>query len=297
MSAAVRAGTRFTNALKTCSGPLQCLGTVNAYSARLAEAAGAQSIYLSGSGVATASYGLPDLGITNVNDVCEDIRRITSVTDVPLLVDIDTGFGSALCIRRCIQDTIKAGAACVHMEDQAAEKRCGHRPGKQIVSIEEMVDRVTVAHETREAVDPEFRIMARTDALASEGLDSCLKRCEAYLDAGANMLFPEAFTELEQYRTLARAFPGVPILANITEFGKTRLFNTTELVENGVSIVLYPLSAHRAMAKAAFNVYSAIIQDGTQENVLGLMQTREELYKFLDYQRYEDIIDDLAKKK
>jgi len=297
MSAAVRAGTRFTNALKTCSGPLQCLGTVNAYSARLAEAAGAQSIYLSGSGVATASYGLPDLGITNVNDVCEDIRRITSVTDVPLLVDIDTGFGSALCIRRCIQDTIKAGAACVHMEDQALEKRCGHRPGKQIVSVEEMVDRITVAHETREEVDPEFRIMARTDALASEGLDSCLKRCGSYLDAGANMLFPEAFTELEQYRILARAFPGVPILANITEFGKTQLFTTTELVENGVSIVLYPLSAHRAMAKAAFEVYSAIIKDGTQENVLGLMQTRAELYKFLDYQRYEDIIDDLAKKK
>jgi len=297
MSAAVRAGTRFSMALKSSSGPLQCLGTVNAYSARLAEAAGVQSIYLSGSGVATASYGLPDLGITNVNDVCEDIRRITSVTNIPLLVDIDTGFGSALCIRRCIQDTIKAGAACVHMEDQAVEKRCGHRPGKQIVSTEEMVHRITVAHETRQEVDPEFRIMARTDALASEGLESCLKRCEAYLDAGADMLFPEAFTELQQYRTLSNAFPGVPILANITEFGKTPLYTTTELGENGVSIVLYPLSAHRAMAQAAYDVYSAIIKDGTQENVLGLMQTRKELYEFLDYQKYEDILDDLVKKK
>jgi len=296
MSAAVRAGTRFSKALKSSSGPLQCLGAVNAYSARLAEAAGAQSIYLSGSGVATASYGLPDLGITNVNDVCEDIRRITSVTNIPLLVDIDTGFGSALCIRRCIQDTIKAGAACVHMEDQALEKRCGHRPGKQIVPTEEMVDRITVANETRQEVDPEFRIMARTDALASEGLESCLKRCEAYLNAGADMLFPEAFTELHQYRLLADSFPEVPILANITEFGKTPLYSTTELGENGVSIVLYPLSAHRAMAKAAFEVYSAIVKDGTQENVLGLMQTRNELYKFLDYQKYEDIVDDLNKK-
>lgn len=297
MSAAVRAGTRFTMALKSSTGPLQCVGAVNAYSARLAEAAGAQSIYLSGSGVATASYGLPDLGITNVNDVCEDIRRITSVTNIPLLVDIDTGFGSALCIRRCIQDTIKAGAACVHMEDQAVEKRCGHRPGKQIVATEEMVHRITVAHETRQEVDPEFRIMARTDALASEGLDSCLKRCEAYLNAGADMLFPEAFSELEQYQTLSKAFPGVPILANITEFGKTPLYTTRQLGGSGVSIVLYPLSAHRAMAKAAFDVYSAIIKDGTQENVLGLMQTRDDLYKFLDYQRYEDILDDLAKKK
>lgn len=294
MSAIVRPGARFTTLLKN-NTHVHCLGTVNAYSALLAERAGAQSIYLSGSGVATASHGLPDLGITNVNDVCEDIRRITSVTQLPLLVDIDTGFGSALGIHRCVKDVIKAGAAACHMEDQAAEKRCGHRPGKQIVSIEEMVDRITCANAARQEVDPEFRLMARTDALASEGLDACLKRCEAYLKAGADSLFPEAFHTLEQYKTLSEAFPGVPILANITEFGKTELFPGDVLAKNGVSIVLHPLSAHRAMAKAALEVYSAILRDGHAESVLDKMQTRDNLYECLNYHKYESVLDDLAK--
>jgi len=275
------------------SKPLQCLGAVNAYSALTAEKCGASSIYLSGSGVATASFGLPDLGITNLADVCEDIRRITSVSKLPLLVDVDTGFGSALGIRRCIQETCKAGAAAVHIEDQVAEKRCGHRPGKQIVSIAEMVDRISVANTSRHEVDPDFVIMARTDAFANEGLDGCIKRCEAYIEAGADMLFPEAINKLEDYAAIHAALPNIPILANITEFGKTPLFSREELSANGVSIVLYPLSAHRAMMKAAETVYKSILEKGHQQDVVGLMQTRAELYEYLDYHKYEDLMDNL----
>ena len=284
------------------SKPLQCLGAVNAYSALLAKRAGAKSLYLSGSGVATASYGLPDLGITNLNDVCEDIRRITScVNDIPLLVDVDTGFGSALGIRRCVNDLIKSGASGMHIEDQIAEKRCGHRPNKQIVSIDEMIDRLSVANKIRNEsiIDNKFVIMARTDAFANEGIDGLSKRCEIYIEKGnADMLFPEALNDLEQYYKLNKIFDGkIPILANITEFGKTPLFTCDELYEAGVKIVLYPLSAHRAMAKAALTVYETIIKDGTQKNCLDLMQTRDDLYKTLNYHEYENLMDNLFGKQ
>jgi len=279
--------------------PAQLLGAINPYAALLAEKAGAKALYLSGSGVATASYGLPDLGITNLEDVLTDIRRITSVTKLPLLVDIDTGFGGQFNIARTIREVEKAGAAAVHLEDQAAAKRCGHRPGKQIVSKGEMVDRIRCAVEAR--TDPNFVIMARTDALANEGLDKALDRARAYVDAGADMLFPEACVTLEQYKAFweamspPRSSKDVPILANITEFGQTPLFTTKQLGEVGVSMVLYPLSAHRAMAKAAFEVYKAILRDGTQEKVVPLMQTRKELYDVLDYHKYEEAIDRLVK--
>jgi len=292
MSLTRSAGKAFREAVAN-SNPLQCLGTVNAYSALTAEKCGASAIYLSGSGVATASFGIPDLGMTNLADVCEDIRRITSVSKLPLLVDVDTGFGSALGIRRCVYETCKAGAGAVHIEDQVAEKRCGHRPGKQIVSMTEMTDRISVAHASRSEVDPDFVIMARTDAFASEGLDGCIARCEAYVNAGADMLFPEAINKLEDYAAIHKALPNIPILANITEFGQTPLFSREELRENGVSIVLYPLSAHRAMMKAAERVYKGILQDGHQRNVLDSMQTREELYTYLDYYKYEHLMDDL----
>jgi len=276
--------------------PIQVLGTVNAYSALTATKCGAEAIYLSGSGVATASYGLPDLGITNLEDVCTDIRRITSVTSVPLLVDIDTGFGTALGIRRCIQQTCKAGAAAVHIEDQEVAKRCGHRPGKAIVSVEEMVDRIQAGVEARDEVDPGFVIMARSDSFANEGIDGCIKRCNAYIDAGADMLFPEAINKLEDYKILSEALPGVPLLANITEFGKTPLFSREELYESGAKIVLYPLSAHRAMMKAAETVYSSILKEGHQQNVTNLMQTRAELYEYLNYHEYEEMMDKMLKK-
>mmetsp|Transcript_31129 Transcript_31129/g.50501 ORF Transcript_31129/g.50501 Transcript_31129/m.50501 type:complete len:298 (-) Transcript_31129:67-960(-) len=281
------------------STPLQCLGTVNAYSALLAKRAGAKSLYLSGSGVATASYGLPDLGITNATDVCIDINRITScVSDIPLLVDIDTGFGNALSIKRTIESIIKQGAAACHIEDQEdGNKRCGHRPNKSIVPVNEMLDRLRIATKTaRESdIDNEFVVMARTDAYGNEGMDGLLKRCEQYINAGgADMLFPEAVNDLETYYKLNQSLGGeVPILANITEFGKTPLFSAQELFESGVSIVLYPLSAHRAMAKAAFTVFQSIIENGHQREVVDLMQTRDDLYETLQYHEYEELMDNL----
>jgi methylisocitrate lyase len=263
----------------------------------LAERAGAKALYLSGSGVATASYGLPDLGITSLEDVLVDVRRITSVTKLPLLVDIDTGWGSAFNIARTIREMERAGAAAVHIEDQAAAKRCGHRPGKQIVSKEEMVDRIKAAVDAR--TDPSFVIMARTDALANEGMASAVARATAYVEAGADMLFPEACKTLDDYKSFYAAMSppkskrDVPILANITEFGQTPLFTTKQLGEVGVSMVLYPLSAHRAMSKAAFDTYTTIIRDGTQEKAVPLMQTRADLYKTIDYHKYEETLDRL----
>jgi len=277
--------------------PLQILGAVNPFCAMLAERAGAKALYLSGSGVATASHGMPDLGITNLNDVLEDVRRITSVTQLPLLVDIDTGFGSAFGIARTVKELCRAGAAAVHIEDQVAEKRCGHRPGKQIVSTDEMVDRIKSAVDARP--DPSFVIMARTDALATEGLERALDRAQAYIDAGADMLFPEACTKLEHYAAFYKRLSPperkapVGILANITEFGQTPLFTTAQLAESGVAMVLYPLSAFRAMSKAAFTTYKHILEDGNQEKVLDLMQTREELYSVLGYHKYEETLDRL----
>lgn len=275
--------------------PLQILGAVNPYCALLAKDAGAEALYLSGSGVATASFGMPDLGITNLNDVTEDIRRITAVCDIPLLVDVDTGFGGAFGIARAVRELERAGAAAMHIEDQAAEKRCGHRPGKQIVSIQEMVDRIKTAVDAR--TDENFVIMARTDALASEGIDSALERSQAYLDAGADMLFPEALTSLEQYARFHGALPDLPLLANITEFGQTELFSREQLGEHGVSMVLYPLSAHRAMAKAAHTVYSSILDKGHQRDVVPLMQTRDDLYRVLEYHKFEDTLDRLFQDK
>ncbi len=273
--------------------PLKLPGAINAYAAILAERIGFKAIYLSGSGVATASYGLPDLGMTNLSDVLEDVRRITSACSLPLLVDVDTGWGNALGIARTIKEMEKAGAAGVHIEDQVSAKRCGHRPGKEIVSREEMVDRIKAAVDARQ--DPDFVIMARTDAFAKEGLEGVIERAVAYRDAGADMIFPEALTELDHYRKIAEAVE-VPILANITEFGRTPLFTAQELGEAGVSIALYPLSAFRAMAKAAHRVYEAILKDGTQKGVLGLMQTRDELYEVIGYHEYEQRMDELLHK-
>jgi len=256
---------------------------------------------LSGSGVATASYGMPDLGITDLNDVLEDVRRITAVTDLPLLVDIDTGFGPVFNIARTIRQLERAGAAGVHMEDQAAAKRCGHRPNKQIVPASEMIDRIRSAVDAR--TDPDFVIMARTDSLANEGMDRAIERAQKYAEAGADMLFPEAVTKLSEYKQFYAAMSppktkkDIPILANITEFGQTPLYSTKQLGESGVSMVLYPLSAHRAMAKAALQVYRTIIQDGSQEKAVPLMQTRNELYEVLKYQRYEDTLDRLFAKE
>lgn len=286
------AGTRFRAALKA-ETPLQIAGTINAYCALLAERTGFRAIYLSGAGVANASFGLPDLGMTTLNDVCEDVRRIASITDLPLLVDADTGFGSYLGISRCIQQLIKAGAAGCHIEDQVQAKRCGHRPNKTIVSKEDMVDRIKEAVDAR--TDESFVIMARTDALAVEGLESAIERACAYVDAGADMIFPEAMTALSQYKQFAEAV-GVPVLANITEFGKTDLFSVDELKDVGVSLVLYPLSAFRAMSKAALDVYQAIKGDGSQRSVVSQMQTRNELYEVLNYKEYEQKVDALLVK-
>ncbi len=287
------AGARFRAALKD-ETPLQIAGTINAYCALLAERAGFKAIYLSGAGVANASFGLPDLGMTNLNDVCEDIRRITSITNLPLLVDADTGFGDYLGITRSIQQIIKAGAAGCHIEDQVQSKRCGHRPNKAIVSREEMVDRVKAAVDAR--TDESFVIMARTDALAVEGLDSAIERARACVDAGADMIFPEAMTDLSQYKRFAEAV-GVPVLANITEFGKTDLYTIDELRDASVSLVLYPLSAFRAMSQAALNVYQTIRNEGTQNSVVPLMQTRNELYDVLNYNEYEGKVDALLVKE
>ncbi len=273
--------------------PLKVPGAINAFAAMLAEKLGFRALYLSGSGVATASYGLPDLGMTNLSDVLEDVRRITSACPLPLLVDVDTGWGNALGIARTIRETERAGAAGVHIEDQVSAKRCGHRPGKEVVSIQEMTDRIKAAVDARR--DQDFVIMARTDAFAAEGLDSAIERAIAYRDAGADMIFPEALTELEHFRRFAEEVK-VPILANITEFGKTPLFTAEELGKVGVSIVLYPLSAFRAMAKAARRVYEAILRDGTQRDVIDLMQTREEIYEVIGYHEYERKMDELSGK-
>ncbi|MDQ9170338.1 methylisocitrate lyase [Oxalobacteraceae bacterium R-40] len=282
------AGAAFRQALEIES-PLQIAGTINANHALLAKRAGFKAIYLSGGGVAAGSLGLPDLGISNLDDVLTDVRRITDVCDVPLLVDVDTGFGaSAFNVARTVKSLIKAGASAMHIEDQAGAKRCGHRPNKEIVSTQEMVDRIKAAVDAR--TDENFVVMARTDALAAEGFDAALERAQAYLEAGADMLFPEAVTELEIYRKFADRTK-VPVLANITEFGVTPLFTTEELRSAGVRMVLYPLSAFRAMNRAAENVYTAIRRDGTQKNVIDTMQTREELYERINYHDFEQKLD------
>ncbi len=283
------AGKAFRQALAD-NKPLQIVGTINAYSAMMAQQIGHKAIYLSGGGVANASYGLPDLGMTSLNDVIVDVQRITAACDLPLMVDIDTGWGGAFNIAKTVKDMQKAGAAAVHMEDQVAQKRCGHRPNKEIVSTAEMVDRIKAAVDAR--TDPDFFIMARTDSFAQEGLDAAIARAKAYVAAGADGIFAEAIHTEEHYRAFADALD-VPILANITEFGKTELWNTEQLGEWGVDMVLYPLSAFRAMNKAAENVYSAILQDGDQKAVINSMQTRMELYDYLGYHDYEEKLDSL----
>ncbi len=287
MSNRLSPGARFRVALESES-PLQIIGTINAYCALMAEAHGFQAIYLSGAGVANASFGLPDLGITTINDVATDIRRITAATDLPLLVDADTGWGHALNITRMVREFINAGAAAVHIEDQEASKRCGHRPNKAIVDKQEMADRIFAAVEAK--TDADFVIMARTDALASEGLDATLERCHAYIEAGADMIFAEAVTEAEQYRTFTSSL-SVPLLANMTEFGKSPLLSLAQLHELGVAMVLYPLSAFRAMNAAAEQVYRAIRTQGTQADVVDLMQNRDRLYEVLRYHEYEQQMD------
>ncbi|NVK72805.1 MAG: methylisocitrate lyase [Oceanospirillaceae bacterium] len=287
------AGARFRQAV-TSHSPVQVVGAVNAYCAMMAEQTGHHAIYLSGGGVANASYGLPDLGMTDLHDVLEDVRRITSASNLPLLVDIDTGFGGAFNISRTIQQMEKAGAAAVHIEDQVQQKRCGHRPNKAIVSQEEMVDRIKACVDAR--VDDNFVIMARTDALAVEGMESAIERAIACVEAGADMIFPEAMITLEQYQEFVDAVK-VPVLANITEFGATPLFSKEELASVGVGLVLYPLSAFRAMNQAALNVYQHLLNDGHQRNVVDTMQTRNELYEFLNYHEYEEKLDVLFSKK
>lgn len=289
MTKLTSAGARFRAAL-AAEKPLQIIGAINAYHALLATQTGYKAIYLSGGGVAAGSLGLPDLGISTLEDVLVDVRRITDVTDTPLLVDIDTGFGGAFNIARSIKSVIKAGAAAVHIEDQVQAKRCGHRPNKAIVSQAEMVDRIKAAVDAK--TDPDFVIMARTDALAVEGLQSAIDRACACVEAGADMIFPEAMTELGMYRQFAAAVK-VPVLANITEFGATPLFTVDELAGADVSMVLYPLSAFRAMNQAALKVYEAVRRDGTQANVVNLMQTRAELYEHLNYHSYEQKLDAL----
>ena len=287
------AGARLKAALDA-ERPLQVVGTINAYSALLAERSGFRALYLSGAGVANASFGLPDLGITSLNDVCEDVRRIASATELPLLVDADTGWGSAFNIARTTQDLIRSGAAGMHIEDQVQAKRCGHRPGKALVPAQEMVDRLKAAADGR--TDPDFVIMARTDAHAVEGQKAAVERALRYVEAGADMIFAEALTTLDEYREFTRAVR-VPVLANITEFGKTPLFTTRELGEVGVRLVLYPLSAFRAMSKAALEVYGALRAQGTQKSMLDKMQTRAELYEVLGYHDYERKLDELFSKE
>jgi len=283
-------GARFRAAVEA-ERPLQVPGAICAYHAILAERSGFKAIYLSGGGVAAGSLGLPDLGISNLDDVLTDVRRITDVSSLPLLVDVDTGFGaSAFNIARTVKSLIKFGAAAMHIEDQVGAKRCGHRPGKELVSQQEMVDRIKAAADAR--TDANFVIMARTDALAVEGLDAAIDRARACVDAGADMIFPEAITELAMYRKFADAV-GVPILANLTEFGKTPLFTVDEIASAGVAIALYPLSAFRAMNQAALRVYQALRRDGTQKSVVDTMQTRDDLYEFLGYHGYEQKLDQL----
>ena len=282
-------GARFRSAVAE-EKPLQCVGAINAYHARLAEATGYRSLYISGGGVAAGSCGIPDLGITTMEDVLTDLKRITDVTELPVLVDIDTGWGGAFNIARTIRSMIKCGAAAVHIEDQVQQKRCGHRPGKAIVPQAEMVDRIKAAVDAR--TDPDFVIMARTDALAVEGMQSAIDRACACVEAGADMIFPEAITELNQYREFVDAVK-VPVLANITEFGSTPLFTTEELASTGVSIALYPLSAFRAANAAALRVYETLREEGTQQNVLETMQTRADLYHYLGYHDFEQKLDAL----
>ena len=278
----------------TANQPLQIVGTINAYTAMMAERTGHQALYLSGAGVANASFVLHDLGMTSLNDVCEDIRRITAATSVPLLVDADTGWGGAFNIARTVKEMTRAGAAGFHIEDQVAQKRCGHRPNKEIVSLDEMVDRVKASVDAR--TDESFFIMARTDALAQQGLDAAIERAIACQDAGADAIFAEAVHTLEQYKAFTSALK-VPVLANITEFGQTPLYNKAELASVGVAMVLYPLSAFRAMNKAALNVYQSILENGDQKAVVDSMQTRAELYDFLNYHSFEQKLDQLFTSK
>jgi methylisocitrate lyase len=292
--AATSPGAKFRAALQEES-PLQVIGAINAYHALMAKRSGFKAIYLSGGGVAAGSLGLPDLGISNLDDVLTDVRRITDVCDLPLLVDSDTGFGSsAFNVARTVKSLIKSGAAATHIEDQVGAKRCGHRPNKEIVSTQEMVDRIKAACDAK--TDKDFVVMARTDALANEGLDRAIERAVAYTEAGADMIFPEAMTELSMYRKFVDAVK-VPVLANITEFGSTPYFTVEELRSAGVAIALYPLSAFRAMNKAALKVYEGVRRDGTQKNVVDTMQTRMELYDFLGYHEFEKKLDQLFAKE
>ena len=285
-------GQKFREALKN-SQPLIIPGTINAYSAKLAERSGHRAIYLSGSGVAAASYGLPDLGVTSMDDVLIDVKRITNATSLPLLVDIDTGWGESDQITKTITEMGMAGCAAVHIEDQVFDKRCGHRPNKQLVSIKEMTNKLKVAIKSK--IDDSFFVMARTDAIASEGVEGALKRCKAYIEEGADGIFLEAVTSIDQYKEFKDNF-SVPVLANITEFGKTPLFTQNELKEVGVDMVLYPLTAFRAMSLSAEKIYNSIIKHGTQESLLDIMQTREELYEVLDYYNFEKQLDDKLSK-
>lgn len=291
MSTSLSPGGRFRAAL-AAERPLQVVGTINAFAARMAERVGFRALYLSGGGVAVNSLGLPDLGISTLDDVLTDVRRITDVTALPLLVDADTGWGGAFNIARTVRSMIKAGAAGIHLEDQVSEKRCGHRPGKETVPAAEMCDRIVAAVDAR--TDDQFVIMARTDAIASEGLEAGIARARAYVGAGADMIFAEAVTDLDSYRRFKEAV-GVPILANITEFGVTPIFTKDELANVGVDIVLYCCSAYRAMNAAALNVYQTIRRTGTQRDVIPTMQTRAEMYDFLDYYAYEQKLDALFK--
>lgn len=282
-------GSRFRAAIRE-EQPLQIVGAINAYAALMAEQVGYRAIYLSGGGIANASYGLPDLGITSLEDVLEDVRRVTAASNVPLLVDIDTGWGGAFNIARSIKEMIRAGAAAVHIEDQVAQKRCGHRPNKAIVSIEEMEDRIKAAVDAK--TDDDFVVMARTDALAVDGFDAVVERAERFEAAGADAIFAEAMTEIDMYRPVVNAVK-IPVLANLTEFGQTPLYTTDELASVGIAMALYPLSAFRAMNQAALNVYRTIREEGTQKNVVDTMQTRMELYDFLGYHEYEQKLDKL----
>ncbi|UNK06418.1 methylisocitrate lyase [Psychrobacter raelei] len=291
------AGKRFREALlaqKSNNQPLQIVGTINAYTAMMATQVGHKAIYLSGGGVANASYGLPDLGMTSLDNVLEDASRITNAVDTPLLVDIDTGWGGAFNISQTIKKMEKAGVAAVHIEDQVAQKRCGHRPNKEIVSTAEMVDRLKAALDAK--VDPDFVVMARTDALSVEGLEAAVERAVAFEEAGADMIFAEALTDIEMYRKFTDVL-NIPVLANMTEFGQTDLYTTEQLFNVGVDMVLYPLSAFRAMNKAALNVYQHLLNDGTQEAVVDTMQTRMELYDFLNYHQFEQKLDELFAQK
>jgi len=283
------AGKRFKEALRQ-ETPLKIVGTINAYSALQATKVGFKALYLSGAGVANSSYGLPDLGMTGLEDVCIDIRRITSRVDTPLLVDADTGWGGAFNIARTVKEMTRAGAAGCHLEDQVAQKRCGHRPNKALVSKEEMCDRIKAAVDAK--IDPDFIIMARTDAHASEGQAAAIERAKAYVEAGADMIFAEAIHTLKEYEEFTSVIE-VPVLANITEFGATPMFSVEELASVGIKMVLYPLSAFRAMNKAALTVFETIAREGTQDSVLDIMQTRDELYEMLDYHSYEDKLDQL----